>query len=29
MVDDIKFLSKINSIHTDIQLLSGKINYKK
>jgi hypothetical protein len=29
MVDDIKFLSKINSIYTDIQLLSGKLNYKK
>jgi hypothetical protein len=27
--DDIKFFSKINIIHTDIQLLSGKLNYKK
>ena len=27
--DDIKFFSKINTIHTDIQLLSGKLNYKK
>jgi hypothetical protein len=27
--DDIKFFSKINMIHTDIQLLSGKLNYKK
>ncbi len=27
--DDLKFFSKINSIHTDIQLLSGKLNYKK
>lgn len=27
--DDIKFFSKINIVHTDIQLLSGKLNYKK
>jgi hypothetical protein len=27
--DDLKFFSKINSIHTDVQLLSGKLNYKK
>jgi hypothetical protein len=27
--DDIKFFGKINTIHTDIQLLSGKLNYKK
>jgi len=27
--DDLKFFSKINTIHTDIQLLSGKLNYKK
>jgi hypothetical protein len=27
--DDLKFFGKINSIHTDIQLLSGKLNYKK
>jgi hypothetical protein len=27
--DDIKFFGKINIVHTDIQLLSGKLNYKK
>ena len=27
--DDLKFFSKINTIHTGIQLLSGKLNYKK
>ncbi len=27
--DDIKYFGKINTIHTDIQLLSGKLNYKK
>ena len=27
--DDLKFFSKINTIHTDIQLLSWKLNYKK
>jgi hypothetical protein len=27
--DDIQFHFKINTIKTDIQLLSGKLNYKK
>lgn len=27
--DDIQFHSKINTIKTDIQLLSNKLNYKK
>lgn len=26
--DDIKFFSQINTIHTDIKLLSGKLKYK-
>lgn len=27
--DEIKFFGKINVIHTDIQILSNKLNYKK
>ena len=27
--DDIIFFNKINTLYTDIQLLSGKLNYKK
>jgi hypothetical protein len=27
--NDLEFFGKINTIHTDIQLLSGKLNYKK
>ena len=27
--DDINFFNKINTLYTDIQLLSGKLNYKK
>ena len=27
--DDINFFGKINTLYTDIQLLSGKLNYKK
>lgn len=27
--DEIKFIGKINVIHTDIQILSNKLNYKK
>lgn len=27
--DNLEFFSKINTIHTDIKLLSGKINYRK
>jgi len=27
--NDLGFFGKINTIHTDIQLLSGKLNYKK
>ena len=26
--DDINFFNKINTLYTDIQLLSGKLNYK-
>ncbi len=27
--NELEFINKINVIHTDIQLLSNKLNYKK